>query len=345
MKIAIIGAGSLGTIIGALITEGGQKVDLIDSNQEHVHVLNENGATITGFVNKTVPVHALLPSEMTDVYDLVFILTKQVYNSVVLENLLPHLHEDSVVCTLQNGVPEEFVAEKVGKHRTVGGAVGFGATWIKPGVSELTTEWEVVQKYAFDIGELNGQITPRIKDVKNILDLVGNTSITTNILGIKWAKLLMNTTFSGMSAALGCTFGDVLFNDRAMFSLAHIADETIKVARADGIKLEPIHGKDMTFLELSTEDNVKDKMDFYHEVWGPHVKLKASMLQDIEKGNQTEIDYINGVVSAKGKELGVETPYNDLVVKLVKTAEKNKEVPSFKINLQTFESPKLLNQN
>ncbi|MED0662849.1 2-dehydropantoate 2-reductase [Geobacillus thermodenitrificans] len=341
MRIAIVGAGSLGTIIGALLTEGGQNVDLIDANEENVKVLNENGAQITGFIKKHVKVNALTPEQLEDKYDIVFLLTKQMYNHVALNQLLPHLHTDSVVCTLQNGVPEDNVANIVGKHRTIGGAVGFGATWLRPGVSELTTEWDIVQKFAFDIGELDGKITPRAQKIAEILSLVGHCKVSDNILGIKWAKLLMNATFSGMSAALGCTFGEVLFNERAMYSLAHIADETIKVARALGVKMVPMQGKDFEFLELKDEKDIPNKMDFYKEVWTPHAKLKASMLQDLEKGKKTEIDYINGHVSAKGRLVGMKTPYNDLVVELVKKAEEQKIVPDFSVNIERFDSLKV----
>jgi 2-dehydropantoate 2-reductase len=337
LKVAVMGAGSLGTIIGALISEGGQEVDLIDINQEHVDKLNADGAKITGFLDKTIPVSALLPTELHDKYDLVFLLTKQVYTHTSLTQLLPHLHPESIVCTLQNGIPEEYVASFIGKERTLGGAVGFGATWIGPGVSELTTEWEIVRKYAFDIGEIDGRITSRLHKTKEILDLVGHCEISTNILGIKWSKLLMNATFSGMSAALGCTFGDILRNEKAMKSLAHIADETIKVAHALGIRMETMQGKDMEFLELSGESGVEDKMDFYQDVWSPHKNLKASMLQDLEKKKKTEIDFINGFVSKKGKEYGVKTPYNDMVIHLVKEAETGKMPQDFQTNLSYFD--------
>lgn len=339
MNIAIAGAGSLGTIIGALLTEGGEKVDLIDINEEHVQALNQAGAKLTGFIQKTIPVNAITPFELEDhVYDLVFLLTKQVYNDETLKQLLPHLHENSIVCTLQNGVPEDYVASIVGSNRTVGGVVGFGATWKGPGESELTTEWETVKKYAFDIGEIDGKDTPRLSKIKAVLEHVGYCEVSSNILGIKWSKLLMNATFSGMSAALGCTFGEVLDNKTAMNCLAYIADETIKVARAHGIQLAKMQGKDMSLLEIKEGQKVCEKMDFYHEVWSPHRKLKASMLQDLEKYRKTEIDYINGFVSHKGKEVGVKTPYNDFVVQLIKEAENTRTLPDFNENLARFES-------
>lgn len=338
MRMAIMGAGSLGTIIGGLITQGGREIELIDSNKEHVDALNHSGAKITGFLDICVRVKAILPSEMTGTYDLVFLLTKQVSNKTTLGQLLPHLADDSIVCTLQNGVPEEDVSSLVGRERTIGGVVGFGAAWLGPGISELATEVHTMRNYAFDIGELDGAITPRLQEVKKVLELVGHCHISCNILGIKWAKLLMNATFSGMSAALGCRFGDVLRNDAAMFHLAHLADETIKVAHAHGIRLEPMQGKDMEFLALRDRDDVPNKMAFYQEVWGPHSQTKASMLQDLEKKRQTEIDFINGFVSKKGREAGLQTPYNDLVVRLVKEAEKKGRPPKFEENIVYFGS-------
>lgn len=336
MKIGVLGVGSLGTIIGALITKGGYDVDLIDINQQNVDGLNQNGAKITGFLEETIPVKAKHPNDLTGKYDVIFLLTKQVFTKDSLESILPFLNDNSIVCTLQNGIPEENVAAIVGKERTIGGVVGFGATWIGPGISELTTELEVVRKYAFDIGELSGEITERLKTIKDILESVGYCQMVTNINGMKWSKLLMNATFSGMSAALGCTFGDVLNDQGAMGSLANIADETIKVARANNVQLVEMQGKDFEFLELEKQEDIPKKMAFYEEVWGPHASLKASMLQDLEKGRKTEIDFINGHVSKKGREKNILTPYNDLVCALVKKSEETKDLPVFAENMNEF---------
>ncbi|WP_099159597.1 ketopantoate reductase family protein [Virgibacillus ndiopensis] len=336
MRIAILGAGSLGTIIGALITKHGYNVDLIDVNQENIDALNQNGAKLVGFLDTTIHVSAKHPKDLNDVYDIVFVLTKQVFTHDALTPMLPFLHNDSIVCTLQNGVPEENVAAIVGSDRTIGGAVGFGATWLGPGISELTTELNTMKKYAFDIGELNGRITDRIRRGKEILDAVGYSEITPNIQGVKWSKLLMNTTFSGMSAALGCTFGEVLNNPVAIKSVANIADETIKVAREHDIRLEEMQGRDFQYLELKDQNSISDKLEFYHDVWRPHAKLKASMLQDLEKGKPTEINFINGHVVNKGKQSNVPTPFNQLVCQLVQEAQREKKIPEFQENIINF---------
>ena len=329
MRTAILGAGSLGTIIGALIAKSGRQVDFIDSYKENVDALNANGATVTGFLDLNVPVKALVPEQIEGYYDLIILLTKQTGNQAALTELLPHLHKDSVVCTLQNGVPEESVASYVGKERTIGGAVMFGATWVKPGVSMLTSPFTKVQELAFEIGEMDGVMRPRLDQIKDILGAVGETKAMDNLMGIRWNKVLQNSCFSGMSAALGCTFGDVLASPKAMECIAHIADEVIKVCHAQGFRMVEAFGEDFESLELKSNADVAGKMALYHRVWDPHAKLKASMLQDLEKGRKTEIAYINGIVSDKGRDFGVPTPFNDKVVELVKEAESMGRVNDF----------------
>ena len=328
MRTAILGAGALGIIIGALMTKNGKQVELIDSLKENVDALNANSATVTGNLELHQAVKAITPEEMTGTYDFILLLTKQTANATALPKLLPYLHKDSIVCTLQNGVPEDSVASYVGKERTIGGAVGFGATWLKPGVSELTSTMEAVEKFAFEIGEIDGVLRPRLEKVKETLSAAGGTTILTNLMGIRYTKLLMNATFSGMSAALNGTFSDVLANPKAMVCVAHIADEVIKVCHALGYRMVEMQGADMEFLELNSKADIPSKMDFYKKVWGRH-NNKASMLQDLEKGKKTEIDYINGVICRGGQKCGVPTPFNDMVVKLVKEAEARGGVNDF----------------
>ena len=330
MRVAIMGVGSLGTIIGALMAHKGKPVDLIDVSAENVAALNAAGATIIGFIELNSPVRAYTPDQMTGKYDLVFLLNKQTTNSVVLNHLLPFLHETSIVCTLQNGIPEDGVAAVVGKDRTIGGAVGFGATWIKPGVSMLTTTKEAVERFAFEIGEMDGVLRPRLGKVREYLQCVGETQILTDLMGIRYAKVLMNATFSGMSAALGCTFGDVLDNPKAMTCLAFIADECIKVSHAHGVRLAWMQGENMESFEFQLPEEIQSKMPLYQKIWGQHVKLKASMLQDLEKGRDCEINFINGVICRKGREAGVTTPFNDKVVELVSEAQGRRGVNDFR---------------
>ncbi|GAQ19731.1 2-dehydropantoate 2-reductase [Oceanobacillus picturae] len=337
MRIAIMGAGSLGTIIGAYLSKRNETVELIDVNKEHVDALNQSGATITGTVTETIAVKAITPEQMEGTYDLVLLLTKQLYNGEVLSNLQPYLSEDSTILSLQNGVPEESLASILGKDKVIGGSVEFGATWVKPGVSELTTAVDAFKANAFQIGELDGTTTERIHQIKEVLDLVGNTTISTNLVGTKWAKLLVNVAMSGLSTALGCTYGDVLNNKDAVTSAVMLADETLKVGIASGVEFEELAGFNLAIFKLEENKiNLAQAIDFAKKAFGPQALLKASMLQDLEKQRKTEIDYINGVVSSKGKETDIDTPFNDLLVRLVKKAETEKVIPNFEENLSYF---------
>lgn len=320
MNTAIIGAGSLGTIMAARVSQAGGDCVLIDTNKAHVDALNANGATVTGKLDiKNQPVRAITPDQMEGIYDLVIILTKQTSNKVVLNNLLPYINDNSVVCTLQNGIPEPSVAEIVGRERTAGGAVGWGAGYTGPGTSELYTSPEFM---IIEIGNLDNENNEKIQRVENFLKMAGGVTVNSNLLGFRWSKLLMNATFSGMSAALGCTFGDVMDDDAALRCAINIGNELIQVARAKGITLEEIvPGKDFYKFEYKDEAGMQEAMAFAREVWSVHRPQKASMMQDMEKGIPCEIDYINGLVCEGGDSLGIDTPYNDAVVGTVKAFE------------------------
>ena len=231
MRVAILGCGAMGTVLGAYMTKNGCNVELIDSYEAHVQALNEKGAHIVGTVDFTVPVKAITPGQMEGIYDVVFLFTKQTANDEVLPNLLPHLGPDSTVCTLQNGVPEPFVAAHVGKARTVGGTGLWGATFQEPGVSELTQDLSR-NDHLFEIGEMDGTITPRIRQVADVLGYMGPTAVTDSLMASRWGKLINNACMSGMSAACGTTFGGVLDNDKARACLSYLGHEVKQCCEA-----------------------------------------------------------------------------------------------------------------
>ncbi|WP_046213173.1 ketopantoate reductase family protein [Paenibacillus wulumuqiensis] len=336
MRIAVLGAGSLGTIVGAYLSAGGMDVELIDTYEAHVDALNAKGARVVGTTEFSSTVKAILPQNKSGKYDLVLLLTKQLYNDSVLRELLPFLTEDSVVCSLQNGIPEQNVAAIVGEHRVIAGSVEFGATFMEPGVSRLTTEYTQFKKYAFQIGELNGEITDRIRQIQSVLEWVGGTHVSDNLVGTKWSKLLINNAFSGLSAALNGEYGDILDNEIGITSAVHIADETIKVGHANGIEFSKMSEFDIASLELHSESDIPDLIRTLRMVMEPSRLLKASMLQDLEKKRKTEIRYINGVVPNMAADKGIATPFNDMVVHLVESAEAAQTVPDFDTNIKAF---------
>lgn len=327
MRIAILGCGAMGTVMGAYLTKNGCPVDMIDAYADHVKALNEKGAHIIGRVDFTVPVKALLPEDMEGIYDLVFLFTKQTANDVVLPNLLPHLGPDSVVCTLQNGVPEPFVAEHVGADRTVGGTVMWGATFRGPGVSEQPMEINI-GKPLFAVGEISGEITERIKKVASVLEYMGPVKITDSLMKSRWEKLVINACGSGMSAACGCPFGELLNNPRAHACMSYLAHEVYLCGEAAGYQM-PDHW------QLGTSEQFETSQERFFRIYDRQREAKASMLQDLEAGRRTEVNMINGYVCATGDQYGIDTPYNDAVVDVVSRMEKG-ELPLSMENLQYF---------
>jgi 2-dehydropantoate 2-reductase len=333
-RIAILGAGSMGTLLGACLSKGGILIDLIDINREHVAALNSRGAAISGTVSFTIPVSAITPDRMEGKYDLIFLLTKQTHNASAFNAIRPHLHEKGLVCTLQNGMPEPFVAAAFGESKTIGCAVTWGATYLGPGKTESTTGRE---NWHSSIGRINGTVDDELKKVQEILELMCHTGIAENLMGMRWSKMLVNCSFSGMSAALGCTFGEILENEKALKCAQHIARECLRVCLAQGITMAPLSpGEDFKLLmDFNTEGERLQTIGIYKKLWGPASSGKASMLQDLENSRKSEIEYINGLLCDTGKKYGVATPVSDKVVEVVLGIENGLYKPGID-NLEMF---------
>jgi 2-dehydropantoate 2-reductase len=236
-------------------------------------------------------------------------------------------------------LPEPALVDVFGNDRVMGCPVGWGATFIGPGTSELTS---LTTSMTFDLGRVDGRITPEMDQIKEYLECMCPTIILDNLMGIRWTKLLVNATFSGMSAALGCTFAEVMDHDRALMCVKYIANECIRVARADGIKMEPIQGLDLgNLLFFETIGQRDANTPYYHRMWDPHRGLRASMLQDLEKGRKCEIGAINGAVCALGDRVNVDTPVNDRVAERVRGIEDGRSRPTFD-NINLFDIPETI---
>ncbi|MBQ7320883.1 MAG: 2-dehydropantoate 2-reductase [Clostridia bacterium] len=334
-RYAIYGAGSLGTVLGAYITKNGGQIDLINRNKAHVAALRQNGARITGTIELTVPVTALTPDEMSGMYDVILLMTKQLFNREVVTFLKDHLADDGVIVTLQNGLPEPGIAEIVGEHRTMGCVVEWGATLSAPGVCTLTSD---PASLSFHMGKMAGITDEKFREVKTLLELMCPVHEEPNLIGARWSKLLINATFSGLGTVVGGLFGDVSENRAARKVAIRCMKECIDVGHAAGATFAPVQGKNITAL-------------FYYKnalkrafatalipiAMKKHRNIEPSMLQDLKKGKPCEIDAINGIVCEWGKKCGVRTPINDKIVEIVKQCESGVLKPQAS-NIRLFDS-------
>ena len=333
MRVAIYGAGSLGTILGAFISKAGVPVELINRNKAHIEALKTKGAQVVGTMQFCQPVIAYTPDEMNGQYDILFLMTKQQHNAEVVQMLKNYLAADGVLVTFQNGLPEMQIAEVLGEERVLGSTVAWGATLQSPGVCELTSEPDAL---SFSLGAISEKRSKHFAKVKELLELMGTVDVEENFLGTRWSKLLINASFSGMSAVLGCTFGEAAGPKESRKVVQAIIKECIDVCQKGGIRIEPVQGKDIVKL-LNYTNPLKKAFSFFiiPIAIRKHAKLKDSMLQDLEKGKLTEVDAINGAVSEYGRKVGFPTPVNDKVVEIIHKIEKGELKPGFE-NLKLF---------
>ena len=333
-KIAIMGAGSLGTILGAYLGRAGLDITLIDAYKEHVDTLNEKGATVCGFANFTAPVKAQMSDAIEGKFDLIIYMAKQTYNETAIPQMVAALNPDSIICCCQNGIPEYAVAKAWPESQICGAPVGWGATFKGPRLSELTSE---ENEMSFHLGSLDGKDHEWLADVKAVLENMCPVVMSENLPGDRWSKVLINAAWSGMSTVTGGTFGDVMDDDRGIQCLAWVAKEVYTAATKGGVKVVPFSGVDWADLVLFEDKASQIKcQETFRMAFKAHRSLEASMLQDLQKGRKCEIAQIDGVVAEMGDKVGYDTPFTDKIIEVVSAIERGERKYTFD-NLKDFE--------
>ena len=323
-KIAVYGAGAMGTVLGALLTKGGlQNVHLISRNVAHVNGLNEKGAQISCVADGkefVIPVHALTPEQMVEKYDVVFLMTKQRQNKDVLEFLSSKLSADGVVCTVQNGLPEESVKGVLGNARSYGCVASYGANLLGEGRVELTSKLSAMRMqvggYQND-GAKTELLQQILSHAGNAVDNAEFALAATDIASVRWSKLALNAAFSGLSVITGLTFGQIASRRKTKKLALGILRECMDVANALQISLAKMQDYDMQkWLGGRSFFQTQIALFLLPFVMKRHKKIKSGMLKDVLNGRRCEIDFINGAVSKAGRQVCVETPLCDQIVEI-----------------------------
>ncbi|HEY6607347.1 MAG TPA: ketopantoate reductase family protein [Gaiellaceae bacterium] len=299
MKIAVIGAGAMGSVYAAILGSAENDVWAVDTWVDHVEAIRTRGLTVEGASgDRTVRIHATSEPAEVGVCDLVVIATKAFDVDAAAHAAKPIVGNDTVVLPIQNGLGSaDRIAAILGEERVaIGVAGGFGASIVGPGRVHHNG-WELLR-----LGERHGPATDRIRRIVRVWEEAGfRVRAYDDVDQLVWEKLICNVCFSGTCAILERPISGVL-DDRAAWHVASsCATEAYEVARARGIKLD-------------FDDPVA-----YVRAFGERIpRARPSMLLDLIAGRPTEIDVINGAIPPEARRIGLTAPVNETVTALVK---------------------------
>ncbi len=306
-RILIAGAGALGSLYGGFLQRAGHAVTLL-GRAPHLDAIRAEGLRIDGIWGEHRVggfATATSAAEVRGEFDLVIVAVKSYDFAEAAASLAGNLRGEGSVLCLQNGLGHlEAAGDVFGPQRVLGAPVLIGA--ILPGPGRVTA---TVYAKPVKIGAPRGELD-RAGRFAEMLARAGIPSEPTDrLLPYLWEKVLYNAALNPLGALLRVPYGTLGERTEARELMDRILDEGYRVARADAV-------------DLLWESREASRRHFYEELLPPTAGHRSSMLQDIERGRRTEIDAINGYVCRRGKALGVDTPVNDVLTRLIQVAER-----------------------
>jgi 2-dehydropantoate 2-reductase len=319
--ITIIGAGAIGGTVGAFLHDAGFDVTLVDVVPEHVAAINARGLRITGYRgDRTFPVKAMLAADITGPLGVTFLCVKGHFTDAAMSTYGPMLADDGYVLSLQNGLNEEIIANHVGRERTVGAFVHFGADYIEPGLIQLGNEQHLF------IGELDGQVTERAQALQQALNHVMPSHVTENIWGYLWGKLVYGA-MAFVISTVDATVPDVVDSEIGMELCQAASAEAYLVAKSQADQLENIGEFDPNMFAPG-DDFAKRSAQALRSMAAPmrdSVKQHMGIWRDLKiKKRKTEVDMQIAVIVEYGKRQGIPTPVNAAVLDMIHEIEDGK---------------------
>ena len=312
-RILIVGCGGIGGVVAAKLNAAKlAHVAVVSTNPDIVRAVQENGFLQTGLDGQSVAhgaIHATIPDGP---FDFVLLATRPPQVEEAAQQTAHTLAENGAMVVLQNGLCEARVAAIVGKERTIGGIVSFGASMPEPGVFELTAHGGVT------LGNIDNTEDPRLETLQQLLAPLGNIQVSQNLLGARYSKLALNCAVSGMGTVAGVALGALLMRVSARNLALDIMREVVQISRAEGIDIEPIAGTfDLNWLADPDASRTGPKHWVRHAmllaVGLKYRRLRSSMLRAIERGRSPAVEFLNGEIVERGQSHQIETPHNQAI--------------------------------
>jgi 2-dehydropantoate 2-reductase len=340
-RIAIVGTGAVGGYVGAHMAQAGEDVTLVDFWPENVEAIRTKGLRISHLRDVpefTTPARALHVTELQHLakekpIDIAFVCTKSYDTGWATMLIKQYLAPGGFVVSLQNCINEGTIAGIVGWGKTLGSiASSITVELCEPGHVRRAGGKHGAAHTVFRVGEVHGRASERAREICRLLALSDSAKVTDNLWGERWTKLVVNAMANGMSASTGLISRDIMLDDGLRHFTARLGSEAIRVGQAHGYQLEDVHHIDPEVIARAGEGDAKAKAEFdAHRIaetkkpgGGAH---RPSMGQDMVKGRRTEIEFLNGFIVEKAKEVDLPARANAALTDIVKRVEKGELKP------------------
>jgi 2-dehydropantoate 2-reductase len=303
MKVVILGAGGLGSVIGGYLARTGVEVTLV-GRPAHVAAIRERGLHVAGVADFVVRVAATADPADLRRADYLLVTTKTRDTDAALDAVC-HLDVGSAASLQNSVVKDEQLAARWGWERVIGATTIVGATLVDPGEVRHTldgTTW---------FGEFDGRRSQRVTDLVDAFNAAGlRTEIPADIRSAEWSKLCQICPAATLSAISRLNYHRLCLTPDWAWLFVAITREVAAVARAAGVEIGDYPGfnpktLDSVPFDRAVEMIVQRGKDLETQ---RRTGIKISMLQDVEARRATEIEAIAGYLVARGRELGIPTP-------------------------------------
>jgi 2-dehydropantoate 2-reductase len=318
--LLIWGAGAIGGTIGAALRRAGHPVAFVDIVPEHVAAISDpaRGLRITGPVDEfTVAAPAMLPDAVRGIWRRVILAVKAHHTEGAVRAIVPHLAQDGYVLSAQNGLNENIIARIVGRDRTIGAFVNFGADWMAPGEILYSNRGAVV------LGELEGRATPRLEALHALMrDFEPDAIATDRIWSYLWGKLGYGAML--FAQALGEQgIADCLARPELLPAWRALGGEAVRVALAEGVDPLGFNGFDpAAFAPGASEDAARRSVAAMVAFNRPNAKTHSGVWRDLAvRRRRTEVDVQIAPIAEIGARHGIDCPAVRKLVSLIHEVE------------------------
>jgi 2-dehydropantoate 2-reductase len=317
MKIAVVGAGAVGSVIGGLLSRAGEDVTLI-GRKSHIDAINQSGLVLDGESGKTV-IRVKATENLDFKPDLALLTAKSQDVESSVRKAQPIL-SGVLVVTTQNGVQsDDIVARVLGKANIISSVVLYNCEFLEPGQASYS---KLLSKTALLIGEPFGIKGNRLQSLTALFNKAISTDISEDIRGAHWTKLLWNL-LTAVPAVTDLSYQEGNRYPQIRELNINLMKEGLEVVKTAGIKTAPVPGFTLSFIETIAKMRLPEASSMMKNAIesGGEQHTLGSILQSIRRGKSTEVDYMNGEIVDLGKKMGVPTPANSLMVELVHQVE------------------------